>query len=371
MEWYDHRIRQGIGRYAREHNWHLTVDERSLIPCGWKGDGVLTLFHRRDDILDYLRRLKMPVVDMGFYHPEIPLPRVIGDHRQIGILAAEHFAERGFMHTACFSTEVSPTHELRYQGFESTCEKLNMRIPLRWFWEESCPNSPDDWKQMRDWLTQKIRSAPKPLAIFALNDYDASKIEDVCREAHVIVPDEAVILGVDNNELICLNQPIAISSIAHDLTRVGYESSALLDRLMDGATVPKAPILISPIGVVLRQTTDTSATNHDQIRNALCYIKANLSRSFSSSDVAESVGLSRSSLDRLFLQELNRSVHHEVTRVRLLEVKRLLTQTDISITSIAKQTGFCHAQYLNRLFRKFTTQTPLAYRKQHVLAKKI
>jgi AraC-like DNA-binding protein len=67
MEWYDHRIRQGIGHYAREHNWHLTVDELAVIPRGWEGDGVLTVFFRRRDLLTYIRRLAIPVVDMGLY----------------------------------------------------------------------------------------------------------------------------------------------------------------------------------------------------------------------------------------------------------------------------------------------------------------
>ena len=50
MEWYDHRIRQGIGQYASRRNWHLTVDERALIPRGWAGDGLLTVFHRGREV---------------------------------------------------------------------------------------------------------------------------------------------------------------------------------------------------------------------------------------------------------------------------------------------------------------------------------
>jgi len=48
MELYDHRIRQGIGRYAKEHGWFPTFcDGRThggagLLPQGWSGDGILT-----------------------------------------------------------------------------------------------------------------------------------------------------------------------------------------------------------------------------------------------------------------------------------------------------------------------------------------
>jgi len=367
MEWYDHRIRQGIGQYASEHNWHLTVDERSLIPRGWEGDGVLTVFHRRRDIVSYVRRLTIPAVDMGLYRPDIPLPRVAGDHTRIGMMAAEHFAARGFRHTAWFSTAFSPIHALRLGGFRATCAAHGLYAPLYWVWEEACADSPDDWKRLRLWLERHLRRAPKPLAVLAHNDYDASKIEDVCRVAGLAVPEEVSILGIDNNELICLNQPVPLSSIAHDLVRVGYEGSALLDRLIGGEPPPGQPILITPTEVVLRQSTDLTAISLPAIRAALSFVKEHLARSFGIEEVAAASGVSRSTLDRLFLLHLNRSVHEETQRTRLAAVKRLLTHTDLVLADIARQTGFCHAQHLNNVFRRAESLTPRAYRKRYAV----
>ncbi len=367
MEWYDHRIRQGIGHYAREHNWHLTVAERALIPRGWEGDGVLAVFHRRQDIVQYVRRLDLPVVDLGLYRPDIPLPRVAGDHARIGVLAAEHFAARGFLHTAWFSTALSPIQSLRLGGFTAACAAHGLRPPLTWIWEESCADAPDDWKRMRIWLSRLLRLASKPLAVFAHNDYDASKVEDVCRAAGIAVPEEVAILGVDDNELICLNQPVPLSSIAHDLVRVGYEGAALLDRLIDGEASPPQPILIAPTDVTLRQSTDLTAISQPAIRAAFRFVKENLARSFGIAEVAAAAGVSRSTLDRLFLQHLNRSVHDEVQRARLAAVKRLLAHTDLVLADIARQTGFCHAQHLNNVFRRAESLTPRAYRKRYAI----
>ncbi|HRR32842.1 MAG TPA: DNA-binding transcriptional regulator [Kiritimatiellia bacterium] len=365
MEWYDHRIRQGIGQYARTHNWHLTVNERALIPSGWEGDGILTVFHRRRDFVRYLRGVKVPIVDMGLYRPDIPLPRVVGDHRRIGALAAEHFAERGFKHTAWFSAERSPIQALRLEGFASGCSTQGLAAPYRWLWEEVADGSPDDWQLVRRWLGRLLRRAPKPLAVFAYNDYDASNVEDVCREVGIAVPEEVAILGVDDNELICLNQPVPLSSIAHDLTRVGYDAAELIDRLIDGAPPPVTPLLIPPTGVVLRQSTDLSAVSIPAVRAAMRFIKENLSNSFGIEEVAAAVGVSRSTLDRLFIQHLNRSVHKEVQRARLSSVKHHLLNTDLSVAEIARRTGFCHAQYLNNLFRHVESMTPRVYRKRY------
>ncbi len=365
MEWYDHRIRQGIGQYARNHNWHLTVDERSMIPRGWSGDGVLTVFDNRSDIVRYIRRLTLPVVDMGLYRPDIPLPRVVGDHERIGAMAAGHFADRGFRHTAWFSSAATPIQRLRLNGFLKACDKQRLQTPQKWIWEEACARSPDDWKRMRQWLRRCLLNTPKPLAVFANNDYDASKVEDVCRSAGLGVPEEIAILGVDDNELICLNQPVPLSSIAHDLTRVGYEGASLLDRLIDGSPAPKKPILIPPTEVILRQSTDLTAVNHPAIRKALSFIKGTANRSFGIEEVAAAAGVSRSKLDRLFLEHLNRSTHDEVRRTRLESVKHLLLHTTLTVGDIARQTGFCHAQYLNNTFRRVESMPPRAYRKRY------
>ena len=364
MEWYDHRIRQGIGQYARANNWHLSVNERTLIPSGWEGDGILTVFHRRRDLARYIRRAKVPVVDLGLYRPDIPLPRVVGDHTRIGALAADHFAERGFRHTAWFSAEFSPIHELRLKGFTERNTAYGLPRPQVWIWERCCAGSPDSWQQMRRWLQGCLRKAPKPLAVFAHNDYDASHVLDVCRTIGIAVPEEVAILGVDDNELICLNQPVPLSSIRHDLVSVGYRGAALLDSLIDGAPPPGSPVLIPPTDVILRQSSDQTAITIPAVRGAMLFVNANLSRSFGVEDVAAAVGVSRSTLDRLFTQYFNRSMHEEILRSRLAAAKRLLTRTDLVIADIARQTGFCHAQYLNNVFQKKEGVTPRTYRER-------
>ena len=85
MELYDHRIRQGIGRYSAEHRWHLTFCDgcthsgTSPLPQGWSGDGVLVQLNRRTDFISYIRRQRVPCVDMSIFRPDILLPRISGD----------------------------------------------------------------------------------------------------------------------------------------------------------------------------------------------------------------------------------------------------------------------------------------------------
>lgn len=50
---------------------------------------------------------------------------------------------------------------------------------------------------------------------------------------------------------------------------------------------------------------------------------------------------------------------------RILHSKELLKSTDLSITQIAEATGFSSQNYFSQSFRRYTGETPLAYRARH------
>jgi LacI family transcriptional regulator len=151
----------------------------------------------------------------------------------------------------------------------------------------------------------------------------------------------------------------------HDLQRVGYEGAGLLARLIRGIPPPAAPLLIPPKGVHLRQSTDYTAIDVPSVRKAIAFIKNNIHKSFGINEVALHAGVSRSTLDRLFLENFNRTVHAEVHRTRISTVKALLTTTELTIQKIAEQSGFCHAQHLNNLFKSSEGLTPKNFRKKY------
>lgn len=359
LEWYDHAIRRGIARAARERGWHLTVPAGSLLPVGWKGDGVLTILGRDRRLAAYIRGMRCPVVDLGCYRPDIPLPRVLGDHRLIGQLGAEHFISRLFRHLAFFALGPSPVEELRFEGFAGACRAASLPKPAEWVLPRS-----NDWPAANRWLRQRLTRAAKPLGVFAYNDEAASWVEDSCRAAGLAVPGEVAILGVDDNDLICLNQPVPLSSIAHDREQIGYRGAALLADLLAGKPAPAAPILIPPAGVISRQSSDATAVEQPRVRRALACLGESLGKSFGATDLAAAAGVSRATLDRLFLRYIGRSVHEEIDRRRIERAKDLLLRTNLPLAAVAKRVSLCNAQYLVRLFRASEGTTPRAYRQE-------
>jgi len=362
LEWYDHPIRIGIGRYAAEHGWLLTVNDGCMLPDGWEGDGVLTMLNNRADFIRYVRRLKIPCVDFGAFRQDIPLARVCGDHRLIGSVAADHLTERGFTQAAYFATEYHHVSELRGAGFSQRFVEKTGHDVRRLVWA-LCPGSKsDDWRGLNRWLKHELLSLPKPVAIFCYCDYDAAKVEAVCLEAGFQVPHDVAILGVDNDALVCENVRVPLSSVRHDRVRIGYEGAALLDRLMRGGKAPVAPILIPPCGVELRASTDAFASTDPLVRAVIAFFRENLSRSIGVDDAAAAVALPRHQLERHFACLHGESVHATLMRLRLFEVQRLLALTDMPVKAIASATGFCYAQHLSNAFKRLSGKSPQAYR---------
>ncbi|MDD4102077.1 MAG: substrate-binding domain-containing protein, partial [Kiritimatiellae bacterium] len=256
MEWYDHRIREGIGRYAAEKNWYVTVNDGCALPQGWTGDGIVSLINKRDDIIRYIRRKRVPCVDLGSFRMDIPLPRINGDHRLIGEIAADHLIERGYHDSAYFSAEFQRTHELRKNGFAARMLTCTGKEPRLLVWSRIAGKEIDNWKAQYNWLQKELRRLPKPLAVFCYCDYDAAKFESVCLDMGYKVPEDIAILGVDNDTLVCENIRVPLSSVRHDLVRIGYEGAALLNQIMGGAKPPREPGLVPPRGVELRASTD-------------------------------------------------------------------------------------------------------------------
>ena len=363
---YSPSAHRGIARYGAEHGWHLQMDMARIpmIPRGWTGDGIIAGLGEWEAPLNFVRSAAVrgiPVVDIYMIHPEVALPRVVGDNLAVGRLAAEHFVERGWKRFVWFSRVHHHVAQLRLAGFESALKEHDFRVrPLL---GKRC-SLRQQWGTMHANLVEALLSAPKPLAAFAFNDFDAALVIDACRAAGCRVPDEVAVLGVDNNDLVVNSLHVPLSSVRLDLDRIGYEGCALLDALMRGEPAPKNPVrLIPPRGIAVRVSTDTFAVNHPTVREALRFIQDHLKRSLGVDEIAAAVGVPRRTLEEAFRTELRQSIHEMVMHLRTRHARDLLLTTETAIQDIAAQTGFCHASHLNRVFKKRYGLPPRAFRK--------
>ncbi len=360
-----------IARFARKQGWHLTFADRlSRLPVGWTGDGALVTV-RGEGMVPFvagLRRRHVPVVDLTIDHPEVKVPRVCADHRACGRLAAEHLLARHFTHAAWVSTIWSHSHALRAEGFADAWRASTGEAPRRWVLSESMrAREFDDWRLFTRHLGRLLLRSPRPLAVLAYDDADAQRVLAAAEAARLKVPEEVAIVGIGNDELVCENQTVPLTSVDHDIGRTGSVGAALLERIMSAPgrrskAIPDA-VLIRPRGVVSRASTDMVAARDPLVRRALDWMRAHLAGSFGSNEIARAFGVSRTRLDRAFAADLRSSVQKEAVRMRVDEVRRRLEDPQEAIAEIARETGFSSPAYLSSVFRAATGFTPRDYRK--------
>ncbi len=100
------------------------------------------------------------------------------------------------------------------------------------------------------------------------------------------------------------------------------------------------------------------------LKKALGYIRQNFQNKIKVSDLAKECGISSAYLQRLFKQEFNKNLLSVITEIRLDNVKRLLSTTDLNNTEIGRLSGFFNRQRLIDEFKKSEHCTPEVYRKE-------
>ena len=354
---------EGIARYAREHDWNLMIQDRlGYHPLAWNGDGVIATI-RSDPVtfscISRLMKRGVPVVDLTISRPDVAVPRVTSDHTAIGRLAAEHFRERNFRNAVWFSTGWGAVHAMRFKGLQEGLE----RAPLKWVLAESLPTSrQNDWSSFTKWLRGAFAAAPKPVAALTYDEADGARLLNAALELDISVPEELAILTIGDNRTICENQSVPLSSIDQNLERGGYEAAALLDRLMSGQRPPKKPILVPPLGVVVRRSTEVIAVSDPTVRKAMEFISKRLAQPIGSPQIADALGVRRPILDALFREHLCHSVGEEIRRQRFARAKLLLETTNMSVAAIAAETGYCSPSHFANTFRDATGASPRAWR---------
>lgn len=96
---------------------------------------------------------------------------------------------------------------------------------------------------------------------------------------------------------------------------------------------------------------------------ALQHIYQHLSETIFLEDLAELLGMSRSSISRLFTRATSVGFSRTVNRLRVSEACRLLRMSNQPVSEICWQVGFSNLSNFNRRFREETGTTPRAYRR--------
>ena len=171
-----------------------------------------------------------------------------------------------------------------------------------------------------------------------------------------------MVVAGDDDELMCGALRPSVSGVALSSRRTGYEAAVLLERMMNGVPPPSDPVLVEPLGVITRESTDVLAFEDPALADAIQFIRSKAAEGINVADVVHSIHVSRRTLELLFREHFGRSPAREIQRIRLGRARQLLADTDKSVAEVAACSGFANATRLGIAFRKHYGMTPLAFR---------
>ena len=130
---------------------------------------------------------------------------------------------------------------------------------------------------------------------------------------------------------------------------------SILDKLSTARNVS----LISSDPVVEYEKPFSDATSRIQ-----ACLKNRFREPVSLDGIADTIGMNAAAMCRHFKQQTGKTVFQYLSRIRIGHACRLLTETGLSISRIAWESGYTNLSHFNRQFKQITGHTPSGYKRQ-------
>lgn len=100
------------------------------------------------------------------------------------------------------------------------------------------------------------------------------------------------------------------------------------------------------------------------VGDALAHIRRHLADELSVEDIVAATSVSRRTLERRFREELSCTIYQALVRARLQLAQHLLSNTKLSVTQVAAQSGFSSLGKMDVVFQRELGKRPTELRKE-------
>ena len=265
---------------------------------------------------------------------------VCSDDYRAGREGARHLLSLGRMRSYAFLPGTTPSSRwsmLRQRGLADTLRQQGLALNVF----DASTDTLDAW----------LSALPKPAAVMAAADEGANQAMTICHNLKIAIPNQLVIIGNDDDALICENLRPRLSSVRIDHEGEGFAAAKMLDRMMRRPNSPVKDVLLPPKGVAVRESTRPVSPASSLIDRALAYIHEHAAEGISVDDVADHVNASRRLLYLRFGEVLGKTVLAAITEQRISMLKSKLKSSSIPVAKLALDCGFSTAGHANRVFK--------------------
>ncbi|MDP5241189.1 substrate-binding domain-containing protein [Uliginosibacterium sp. 31-16] len=264
-------------------------------------------------------------------------------------IAIQHLRDAGITNFAFFAKAKYRSALWARERHDAFCANLSPdSASVCWGTADPVAGSSGD-EEMLAWL----RGVPERTGIIAVNDSSAREILHACNALGRKVPEDIAVVGIDNDPLVAALAPLPISSVIQGAHEIGRKAAELLHCCMRDKSKSErgepVRLAIPPRGV---HPAATSPKTCLVLRDALEYIAGHAAAGIKSEQVADHLGMSRTTLERLFCEHLGYSAHEEILRTRIGMAKQLLLSHTLSTAEVAQRCGFRTQQYMHVVFKR-------------------
>ena len=371
---YGRSLLEGVVRYAREAGpWafyrmplyyrELHGDEGVVRWAEeWGADAIIAQLTDVD--LDILNRLDIPIIVQNYKERYHGLSNLTGDYYGTGVMAASFFIRKGYKAFAYYGFLDTVWMRERGEGFRDTVADHGYPVYVL---DDDGQMSGGQWNFDAERVSRWLLDLPKPVALFACDDYYALQITEVCKMYNIDIPGDIAVLGVDNDNLLCNISDPSLSSIELDVENGGYEVGKLLHQFIEKKITAPVDVIIKPVRIVARGSTERFAVSDKYIGQVLDYIDENYRNPLSVDDLIRIIPYSRRVLEKKFKGETGMSVYQYIQQQRIDKFASLLIATHLPLVEAAANAGFTDYKHISRIFVKMKGMTPLQYRKRFAI----
>ena len=206
-------------------------------------------------------------------------------------------------------------------------------------------------------FARKLADLPMPIGIFAYNDITAAKTLSALKSIGVQVPEQAAVIGVDNDPDICENTRPPLSSVNPDFETAGRMAAEVLAAALDGQRrIPRREFGICD--VVERGSTQSTKTGSRMVAAAREILRSRYGEKLSIGLLAGELHISSRLLTMRFREITGHSIHEELEEVRLAAARQQLESRTRPVKEIAAACGFPTLENFYRRYRLRFGLTP-------------
>lgn len=363
---FDRKLLRGLVQYSKENgpwlfyrlpSYYSTMyGEGGILKWAkeWEADAIIGQWN--NDTADLLKDLDIPVVLQNYHHRSSTYSNLTGDYKGTGRMAAQFFAQRMYRNFAYFGVKEVVWSDERCEGYRREVERINGQF--------TCFESDKPEDEIRQEVSEWLKTLPKPTALFCCDDAHALFISETCKICNIHIPDDISLLGVDNDDLICNISDPPISSIELEVERGGYSMGRLIHQQIKKEHEGIFNIVINPIRIELRQSTEKHNIKDHYIEEAVKYIESHYDSDLSIESLLTHIPLSRRNFEVKFKKALGTSIYQFILNCRINHLADLLLTTDRSLADLASEAGFRDYNNISRIFKKFKGCSPLEFRQK-------